>query len=266
MDQLLQNKIVIAGPCALESRQQLRHAVRILKRMGIQYVRACLWKPRTSPGWEGLGMLGLAILLEETLNEELIPATEVICASQAQAIVDAMQHFPKYAKVLLWIGSRNQNHFEQRQIAQVLANGPPNIHLMFKNQMWEDSKHWYGIFEHLKSKISVDRLLSCHRGFSPGAAYNPEKWRNLPNFQMASEMRRRMNIPMLLDPSHIAGESNKVKAVMDAAKDYDFDGFMIEVHDSPHHAKTDACQQLSYHELEVLLNDYAEYLYGHKVA
>lgn len=251
----MQNKIIIAGPCALESREQIRTCVKHLKAMGIIYVRASLWKPRTSPGWEGLGMLGMSMLLEETLGEGMIPATEVICAQEAQAIVDAMNNFPPSAKVLIWLGSRNQNHFEQQQIAQVLANGSPNINLMFKNQMWEDSKHWFGIFEHLKLKLPINRLLSCHRGFRQGSGYpNPEQFRNIPDFDMAMEMKERMGIPMLLDPSHIAGSSQKVATVMKMARHHHFDGFMIEVHDKPKLAKTDVSQQLSFSELEEILS------------
>ena len=121
------SSLMIAGPCALESREQLREAVQTLKHMGVNMIRASLWKPRTQPGWEGLGWMSLPLLLEETLPLGLIPATEIITAEHALMVVHALEHYGPNAQMIVWLGSRNQNHLEQKKIAKILATGPDGI-------------------------------------------------------------------------------------------------------------------------------------------
>ena len=164
-------KQIIAGPCAMESRQQLRQSVQVMKELDIGTVRASLWKPRTQPGWEGLGSTSLPVLLEETLAHGITPATEVISAEHAESVVSVLSGFGEEASIMVWLGARNQNHLEQKKISRILAEGPKSITLMFKNQVWDDERHWMGIFEHiLQAGFPAERLLICHRGFSPKAA------------------------------------------------------------------------------------------------
>jgi chorismate mutase len=250
----MSTKWLIAGPCALESRTQLQKAVQVLKKMGIAMVRACLCKPRTQPGWEGIGFGSLQLLLEETIPHGVVPATELMTAEHAMMVVNSLEDFGEDAKIIVWLGSRNQNHVEQKNIAKILATGPEGITLMFKNQMWEDERHWFGIYEHLLSGgFPKERMLSCHRGFSPGKLDNPNQYRNVPDFEMAMRMKERMGIPMLIDPSHMGGSSANVLKICQFASTYAFDGYMIEVHADPEHAKTDAGQQLSYSNFAELL-------------
>ena len=247
-------KMIIAGPCALESREQLRESIRILKQMEITMVRASLWKPRTQPGWEGLGWMSLPLLLEETLSQGLIPATEIITAEHALLVVHALEHYGPEARMIVWLGSRNQNHMEQKKIAKILATGPEGITFVFKNQMWEDERHWLGICEHILSEgFPKERLMICHRGFSPGKAPNPHGLRNLPDFEMAMRMKEKTGLPMLLDPSHIGGSRENVIEISHLAANYNFDGYLIEMHSQPEEAKTDAKQQLSPKQLQDLL-------------
>lgn len=246
-------KIIIAGPCALESRAQLKNCVKQLKDSGIMAFRACLWKPRTAPGWEGLGYWGLYYLLEETLPHGLTPATEIITAEQAKLLLKGLRSYGDDAKMIVWIGSRNQNHFEQKEMARVLSEAP-NVIFMFKNQMWEDQKHWLGIYNHIiTAGFPKDNLMTCHRGFAPGHFDNPEKYRNLPHFEMAVQVRESTGIPMLLDPSHIGGSVSNVYKIINEASRHNFDGFMIEVHDNVQGAKTDANQQLTIDQFRELI-------------
>lgn len=257
MKQLHSNlgKVLVAGPCALESREQLQQSVRILKMMGVSMIRASLWKPRTQPGWEGLGWMSLPLLLEETIPHGMIPATEIITAEHAQMVVQGLEHYGSEAQMLVWLGSRNQNHLEQKKIAKILASGPQGIHFMFKNQMWDDEKHWLGIGEHILSAgFPKERLMICHRGFSPGKSANPKGYRNLPDFEMAMRVKAKTGLPMLLDPSHIGGSPENVNDVCMMATAYDFDGSIIEVHCDPKQAKTDAKQQLDAGQFRDLLH------------
>lgn len=255
MDNTNKQSLIIAGPCALESRQQLRACVKALQQMGVNMIRACLWKPRTQPGFEGLGSMALPLLLEETLPHGMIPATEILCAEHALCVVHALEQFGPDAKMIVWLGSRNQNHLEQRKIAKILATGPEGIILMFKNQMWDDEKHWLGICQHLISEgFPAKRLMTCHRGFCPGKMPNPKGLRNLPDFEMAMRVKEKLGIPMLLDPSHIGGTRENVIDTCRIAMDYAFDGCLIEAHCDPERAMTDAKQQLSFDSLHELLN------------
>lgn len=255
MENLTSSKMVIAGPCALESREQIRQCVTILKQMNIRMIRASLWKPRTQPGWEGLGMLSLPLLLEETLPHGMIPATEIISAEHALLIVHALEKYGKEAQMMVWLGSRNQNHIEQRKIAKILATGSEGIILMYKNQMWEDERHWIGIHEHITAMgFPKERLLSCHRGFCPGSLPNPKGYRNLPDFDMAMRIKEKLGISMLLDPSHIGGTQENVLEICQKAKEYNFDGYLVEMHCKPSEAKTDAKQQLSPDQMRQLLD------------
>ena len=250
MTTLLPNnqKIIIAGPCALESKESLKLSIQQILPMGIKIIRASLWKPRTSPSWEGLGAKGLSILLEETFSHNLIPATEIFNALQAKLIVDALKKYPK-EKMVVWLGARNQNHLEQRAIAKILSK-EPNIFLLFKNQMWDSEDHWLGIFEHILSAgFPSNRLLTCHRGFAPGKTPNPNNYRNLPDFEMAMRIKEKTQIPMLIDPSHMGGSKINVRKIIESSLEYDFDGFMIEAHPEPLLAKTDCLQQILTPEL-----------------
>jgi chorismate mutase len=226
----------------------------MLQPLGISAIRASLWKPRTQPGWEGLGADSLDLLLEETLPHGIVPATEILSADQARLVVEGLMRFGGKGKILVWIGARNQNHIEQRNIAKVLAEGPPSITFMFKNQMWVDERHWVGIYEHIVGAgFPKERLLACHRGFAPGATLNPDGLRNLPDFEMAMRLKEKMGIPMLLDPSHIGGSRQNVMRIIQQAQTFDFDGYLVEVHHQPENAKTDIHQQLSEVEFQQVL-------------
>jgi len=250
---------MIAGPCALESREQLQQHVRKLQSVGLSMLRAPLWKPRTHPGWEGLGYEGLATLLEETLDAEMVPATEVLTPEHARALTCALEkaslNSRKKGPVIAWIGARNQNHLNQREIGAIFADNP-RIFLMFKNQMWEDEGHWMGIYHHLLSSgFPSNRLIACHRGFASTSCSqsNPNGWRNLPNFEMAMRIKEKTKIPMLIDPSHIGGKATHVASICLHALEYAFDGFFIEVHECPEQARTDPLQQLSWEQFQHLL-------------
>lgn len=247
--------LIISGPCALESRRQLKECVTFLTGVGVVIIRACLWKPRTTPGWDGMGADGIPILLEETLPYHKIPATEIISSEHAQALVDGLRPYGDNAPLLVWIGARNQNHFELRKIAQVLSQGPKGIFLMFKNQMWVDKKHWIGIYQHIiEAGFPRERLWTCHRGFNVGYGADGRGLRNIPDFAMATQVKNEINIPMLLDPSHIAGKASKVCDIVREANQYPIDGFMIECHNNIKDAKTDIGQQLSFQQIEEVLN------------
>jgi len=247
-------KIIIAGPCAAESREQVINCALVLKKQGIKIMRASLWKPRTKPGFEGVGRKGIPWLSEVT-NLGITVATEILLPEQLIHLIKVINKKGDLSKILLWIGSRNQNHLIQREIAKIIKEKmPKTVKLLIKNQAWGDEKHWLGIVDHIiGSGISPKRLILCHRGFSSHGQNNPENLRNLPDFEMAMRVKEKTGLPMLVDPSHIGGTVDNVFKVMKESANFDFDGMMVEVHPKPIEAKSDAKQQLTFKELRNLL-------------
>jgi len=245
---------IIAGPCAAESQEQIISCAKELKKKGIRIMRASLWKPRTRPGFEGVGTKGIPWLAEAT-NLGMTVATEILLPEQLTQLIKGISKIGDLNKVLLWIGSRNQNHLIQREIAKIIKEKmPKTVKLLIKNQAWVDERHWLGIVDHiLGSGISPKRLILCHRGFSSQGQNNPDNFRNLPDFEMAMRVKEKTGLPMMIDPSHIGGTVENVFKVMEMAVNFNFDGIMIEVHPKPIEAKSDAKQQITFKELNSLL-------------
>ena len=157
-------------------------------------------------------------------------------------------------EILLWVGSRNQNHRFQRDLGR-LATEDSRIIVGAKNQPWPSEEHLRGIISHISDAGGLERseLLMIHRGFS---VINSDGYRNAPDLDLALRIREEEGVKMLLDPSHIGGTREKVieieKKGMELSRDgVIFDGMMIEVHPSVNEAKTDKQQQLSWGEFDI---------------
>lgn len=247
-------KIIIAGPCAAETHSQVVNCAKELKKRKIDGIRACLWKPRTQPGFEGIAEKGIP-WLAEAAEMRIAVATEVMLPEHVTSLVEGLNQVNGGAQMILWIGSRNQNHLIQKQIAQrLLTEGPETALLMLKNQPWLDERHWLGIFEHIiAAGFPKERVLLCHRGFSPNGNPNPNSLRNMPDFEMAMRVKEKTGRPMLLDPSHIGGSQDNVFKIVKKSLDFNFNGFMVEVHPNPAQAFTDARQQLNINQFDKML-------------
>lgn len=244
--------ILIAGPCAAESAEQIDLSIKEAKKRKIDFMRISLWKPRTKPGFQGLQEEGIQLLVKAA-KQGVNPGTEVILPSHAEKVIQAVLDASSKAKVLIWIGARNQNHYIQQEIARV-AKGEKRVTLMVKNQPWASMDHWEGIIDHvLHGGISKDNLLICHRGFTPYAAGdNPLNLRNVPDFEMAMKIKEKTKLPMLFDPSHVGGTVKNVLAVAKQASKYLIDGLIVEVHPNPTNALMDAKQQLTWEQFDTL--------------
>ena len=244
--------ILVAGPCATESLELIQKSAKEAKKRKVDFLRANLWKPRTKPGFEGLGDEGLSILVE-IVRQGLNPALEVVIPEQAQKVLDTLLPVLGDGKILLWIGSRNQNHFIQKEIARI-ASSDKRVYLLVKNQPWKDERHWEGIVEHvLDGGISKDRLILCDRGFTPHGE-NPENFRNVPDFEMAMRVKKKFDLPMVFDPSHSGGSVENVFKMTEIARLHNYDGLLTEVHPSPKDAITDAKQQVTWKEFDKLVD------------
>lgn len=245
--------IIIAGPCALESRDIALQTAEAAKERNINIVRLSLWKPRTKPDFEGVGEEGIPWLIE-VAEMGLIPATEVMLPTDAEVVIDSIVKNTPEVKLLIWLGARNQNHRIQKEIGRVVA-GESRVMLMIKNQPWADQGHWEGIIDHvLSGGASEEQLLICHRGFFPGTG----GLRNNPDFEMAMDVKQKTGLPMIIDPSHIGGSVPNVLSVVKEAINFKsgsvgFDGLIVEVHPNPEQALTDKNQQLTWDEFDQVL-------------
>ncbi len=228
--------LIIAGPCAAESQEQvLRTAKALAARGHVNYFRAGIWKPRTSPGmFEGVGAKGLIWLAEVKMATGLPIATEV---GTERHVYEALKH----GIDMVWIGARTvSNPFSIQEIAEALRG--VDIPIFVKNPLCPDLTLWEGAINRFV-KVGLSSVGAIHRGF-----YNSEKvaFRNVPNWSICDELRNRMpQIPLLCDPSHISGKSDIVPLVAHRAMNLGFNGLMVEVHVNPNDALSDAAQQLT---------------------
>lgn len=231
--------LVIAGPCSAETERQTLHTALAISEAdcGVSVFRAGLWKPRTRPGgFEGVGEKGLAWLLHVKQRTGMLVATEVATAAHVRAAFEA-------GIDLLWIGARTTaNPFAVQDIADALQALGADVPVLVKNPLNPDIDLWIGALQRL-NQAGISRLGAIHRGFS---AYDPHIYRNLPQWHIPIELRRRLpDLPIICDPSHIAGRRELIGELSQQALDLDFDGLIIESHCSPHTALSDSNQQLT---------------------
>lgn len=237
--------LLIAGPCSAETEEQVMETAKRLLNTRTQVFRAGIWKPRTRPGsFEGIGVEGLKWLKRVKEETGLKTCTEV---ANSKHVFEAI----KYGVDILWIGARTTvNPFAVQEIADALVG--IDIPVMVKNPINPDVELWCGAIERLAS-AGITRLAAIHRGFS---SYAETKYRNAPNWQLPIDLKRRKpNLPMFCDPSHIAGKSELLAGISQRAMDLNFEGLIIESHINPKDAWSDARQQITPEELNTLISE-----------
>lgn len=237
--------IIIAGPCSIESEQQLRAVSEPLSRDNrIAIIRCGVWKPRTRPGgFEGLGEPALKWIASVKKD---FPALRFGCEVANPEHVELCL---TYGIDAVWIGARTSvNPFLVGELAQALKG--TSLAVMVKNPITPDVALWIGAIERLQ-QTGINDLAAVHRGFS---TYNNFKYRNNPLWEIPIELKRCMpNLPLLCDPSHIGGRRDLVAPLSQMALDLHFDGLLIECHPDPDNALTDSAQQITPTELTDLL-------------
>ena len=221
---ILEAKYYIAGPCAAESREQVR---RIAQAILPTIFRAGIWKPRTSPTtFQGIGQKGLSWLKEIEDDFGLPCMTEVATPEQLRLALEA-------GLTRFWIGARTS---ADPQAVQAIANAiDERVRLVaIKNPVNEDLDLWLGNIERIETKGEHLQVIAVHRGCD-----------HRPCWGMAYKLHQlRPDIPLLLDPSHLSGKAEDVPALMTTAEALGLDGTMVEVHDRPQEALSDGRQQV----------------------
>jgi chorismate mutase len=231
----IKKPLFMAGPCSAESEEQMLETAQKLEKSGVQIFRAGVWKPRTRANqFEGVGNIGLGWLKNIKQETGLLTSTEV---AQVKHVYEAL----KAGIDILWIGARTTaNPFAVQEIADALKG--VNIPVFIKNPINPDVELWIGAIERI-NKAGIDKIGAVHRGFS---SFDASLFRNIPKWQIPIELKRRLpNLPILSDPSHIGGRRNLIQTLSQKALDLAFDGLMVEVHNNPDCALSDAKQQIT---------------------
>jgi chorismate mutase len=239
----LSHPLVIAGPCSAETEEQVLDIARQLKDSDVSIYRAGIWKPRTRPGgFEGVGAIGLKWLQKAKVETGLLMAVEVANATHVKL---ALEHDID----VLWIGARTtENPFAVQEIDEALENTVKIV--LIKNPVNPDLGLWLGGVERLYN-AGIKKLGVIHRGFS---TYEKTKYRNIPEWQLAIELHDRFpTLPIICDPSHITGRREMIQQVSQQALDLNYDGLMIETHNNPDAAWSDAAQQVTPQKLKEIL-------------
>ncbi len=243
LDQMgLTHPLVIAGPCSAETEEQVLKIAHQLTNTDATVFRAGIWKPRTRPGnFEGVGEIGLSWLKKVKEETGMLTTTEVANPKHVELAF-------KYDIDILWIGARTTvSPFIVQEIAEALK-GTDKI-ILVKNPVNPDLALWLGAVERLYT-ANVEKLGVIHRGFS---TYEKTRYRNNPEWQIPIDLQNRFpDLPLILDPSHIAGRRDIIFDLCQTALDLNYNGLMIETHHDPDNAWSDAKQQITPDVLEQL--------------
>lgn len=238
--------MIIAGPCSAETPEQLMETARHLALGGrVDYFRAGIWKPRTSPGsFQGIGAPGLSWLQEVRSETGMKVCTEVGSVHHVEEVLKA-------GIDMLWIGARTvSNPFVIQEIADSLRG--VDVPVLVKNPLSPDIDLWEGAIKRLLQS-GVKEVGAIHRGFF---WWGKSQMRNQPFWHIPQELKTRMpDLQIVCDPSHIAGKRSLISLLAQRALEQEFAGLMIEVHPDPDKAWSDAAQQLTPDSFHNLLND-----------
>ena len=211
----------------------------------VDVFRAGVWKPRTSPdSFEGVGENALKWLQKVQSETGLKVITEVATPKHVELCLES-------GIDMLWIGARTTvNPFYVQEIAEALKG--VDIPVFVKNPIHPEIGLWVGALERL-NKAGVHKLSAIHRGFYN---YKESAFRNDPKWEMPIKLREEVSdLPIICDPSHIAGKASLIEDVSQTAMDINLNGLMIETHNNPTGALSDSKQQITPQELKRILNN-----------
>lgn len=220
--------VVMAGPCAVESREQLFEAAEIAKKGGAQFLRGGAYKPRTSPySFQGLEEEGLKYLAEAKERTGLRIVTEV-------TEVEAVEVVAEYAD-LLQIGARNMQNF--RLLKEV---GRCNKPVLLKRGLAATLNEWLNAAEYILNEGNPN-VIFCERGIRSYETYT----RNTLDLSAIAAVKHLSHLPIIVDPSHGTGKWRLVKPMALAAVATGADGIIMEMHPNPAKALSDGPQSLT---------------------
>ena len=219
---------VMAGPCSLESREQVTEVARAVKAAGATMLRGGAFKPRTSPyDFQGLKAEGIEFLVEAKRETGLPIVTEIMNA----------EHLPLFEEVdVIQVGARNMQNFELLK-----ELGRTQKPILLKRGLSATIKEWLMSAEYIMAGGN-ENIILCERGIR---SYDSQYTRNVLDLSAIPVLHELTHLPVIVDPSHATGASRLVAPMSMAAAACGADGLMIEVHNDPKKALCDGPQSLT---------------------
>ncbi|MGG2466771.1 3-deoxy-7-phosphoheptulonate synthase [Paraclostridium bifermentans] len=230
------DKIIMAGPCAIESYEQLLETAKFIKSNGANMLRGGAFKPRTSPkSFQGLKEEGLEILKAVKKEINLPVITELMDARDLDKLYEVAD--------VIQIGSRNMQNFTL--LSEVGKQDKP---VMLKRGISSTITEWIGAAEYIAIGGN-NKIIMCERGIR---TYN-DYTRNTLDIAAVPIIKKETNLPVIVDPSHATGVRYLVKPMSIASLAAGADGIMVEVHPNPDEALSDGPQSLHFEEFKDLM-------------
>jgi 3-deoxy-7-phosphoheptulonate synthase len=228
--------VVMAGPCAVETEEQLLQSARAVKAAGANILRGGAFKPSTSPySFRGLGKDGLELLAQARRETGMPVITEVMTPHDVELVL-------RYADILQ-VGTRNMQNF-----ALLDEVGKAQMPVMLKRGLSATIQEWLLSAEYILAQGNRQVML-CERGIRTFETYT----RNTMDISAIPVIKKLSHLPIIADPSHGTGKWHLVTPVSLAAVAAGADGLMIEVHPSPEHALKDGAQSLTFENFQQLM-------------
>ncbi len=229
--------IVIAGPCAIESKEQTMIIAEHVSKAGAKILRGGAFKPRTSPySFQGLGEEGLKIIREAADKYSMLVITEVMDKEQIPLVEEYTD--------IIQVGARNMQNFTF--LSALGGSGKP---VFLKRGISATIKEWLMSAEYILSGGNRD-VIMCERGIRTFETYT----RNTLDISAIPVVQKQSHLPVFADPSHGTGLRNKVIPMARAAIAAGADGIMIEVHHDPDNALSDGAQSLLPDQFDSLMD------------
>jgi len=228
---------VMAGPCAVESEEQIEASADAVVASGAQILRGGAYKPRTSPySYQGLGIEGLKLLRSAANKRGLAAVTEVMSIEQIETVSE-------YAD-LLQVGARNMQNYPL-----LTALGHSGKPILLKRGMSATIQEWLMSAEYILTEGNANVIL-CERGIRTFETAT----RNTLDLSAVPVIKHLSHLPIIVDPSHGVGTRRFVAAMARAAVAAGADGIMVEIHPNPDKALSDGPQSLTFEEFGLLMN------------
>ncbi len=229
---------IMAGPCAVESREQIMETAEFVKKCGAHILRGGAYKPRTSPySFQGMELEGLRLLKEASEKYDIPIVTEAMTVEQVPVVAD-------YADIIQ-IGARNMQNF-----GLLRAVGKLNKPILLKRGMMSTINEWLMSAEYIISEGNP-KVILCERGIR---TFETET-RNTLDIQAVPVVKKYSHLPIIIDPSHASGQWDLVIPMSRAAVAAGADGIMVEVHPNPAEALSDGAQSLKLSKFEQLMKE-----------
>jgi len=220
--------VLIGGPCAVESAEQMQRAAQTVRQAGGRILRGGVYKPRTSPySFQGLGVEGLRYLADAAAAEELLTVTEVLDEESLRSVSGQVD--------IIQIGARNMQNYQLLKLA-----GRLDTPVILKRGLAATVEEWLLAAEYILAGGNA-RVILCERGIR---TFEPST-RNTLDLSAVAVAQELCHLPVIVDPSHAAGRRELVPALAKAAVAGGADGLLIEMHPNPAEAKSDGAQSLT---------------------